>query len=446
MAHIVADRVQETTTGTGTGNLTLAGNATGFRALSAVMVNNDTAFVCIKGQTGSEWEVGLMTWTTGNILVRTDAGTLAGSAGAGTRTTFSAGTKDVFITSPAITQNFGVLAPASITSDQNNYNPTGLGFANILTLTNDNVRYITGLAGGFPGRRLTLHLLETAQGPIILRDESASSTAANRFNLPARRLFIWPGDSIDLFYDPVTSRWDMLGAKTSVVTNDDLIEEFDEFYTGVLGTGTATEAGESIGRLDWRVTANGTAANTSPQGVALHPGIIRLVTGATAGNDTRLHLGNAATDDIFRAQDIQYMATLVRPVDITSDRIKFGIGVDLGDGTVGAWGTDGVFFEFDTATNANWRVITRAASTNTLNTSAIAPANADWDQLEAFRLTNGNWSFWINETLIATHSTNLPTTVMVNLGWFVETQAAALRSLEIDWVRFRTARLGQRFT
>ena len=444
MAHITADRVQETTTGTGVSNLTLAGAATGFRTFGSVMANNDTCFYCIKGQSGSEWEVGLGTYVSATpALART---TVIASSNAGAAVNFSAGTKDVFITSPAIAQGHGVLSPASITGDQNDYNPTGLGLANILALTNDNVRYITGLAGGFPGRRITLHVLETAQGPSILRDESTASAAANRFNLPARRVFLWPGDTIDLFYDPVTSRWDTVGHASSVVGGDDLIDEFDEFYAGVSGTGTATEAGENIGRLEWRMTANGTAASTSPQGVAGHPGIIRLVTGATSGNDTRLHLGNAATDDIFRAQDIQYMATLVRPIDITSNRIKFGLGVDLADGTVGAWGADGVFFEFDTATNANWRTITRAASTNTLNTSGVALANNDWDQLEAFRLTNGNWSFWINETLIATHTTNLPTTVLVNLGWFVETQTTALRSLEIDWVRFRTARLGQRFT
>lgn len=442
MAHIVASRVQETSISTGVGNIALGGAATGMRAFSAVMANNDTTYYLIRNQANGEWEEGFGTWQTGNTLVRTTP--LNGSAA--TPVNFTSGTKDVFITSPAIVQSWGVLNPASITADQNDYNPTGLGTANVLALTNDNVRYITGLAGGYPGRRITLHVLESAQGPIILRDESASSTAANRFNLPARRVFLWPGDTIDLFYDPVTSRWDTVGHTASMVTGDDLLDEFDEFYSGVSASGAATEAGENIGRLEWRQTANGTAASTSPQGVAGHPGIIRLVTGATSGNDTRLHLGNAATDDIFRAQDIQYMATLVRPIDITSNRIKFGLGVDLGDGAVGSWGTDGVFFEFDTATNANWRVITRAASTNTLNTSGIALANNDWDQLEAFRLTNGNWSFWINETLIATHSTNLPTTTMVNMGWFVETQTTALRSLEIDWVRFRTARLGQRFT
>lgn len=93
MAHILADRVKETTTTTGTGTLALAGAASGFRAFSAVLANNDTCLYAIVG--GAEWEVGLGTWTTGNNLART---TVLASSNAGAAVNLSAGTKDVFIT------------------------------------------------------------------------------------------------------------------------------------------------------------------------------------------------------------------------------------------------------------------------------------------------------------------------------------------------------------
>jgi len=94
MAHILVDRVKETTTTTGTGTVALVGAVTGFRAFSAVMANNDTTLYAIVGQTPGQWEVGLGTWLTGNSLARTTP--IAGSAA--TPVNFSAGTKDVFQT------------------------------------------------------------------------------------------------------------------------------------------------------------------------------------------------------------------------------------------------------------------------------------------------------------------------------------------------------------
>jgi hypothetical protein len=98
MALVLADRVKETTTTTGTGTVTLAGAATGFQSF-AVVGNANTTYYTIAGQTGSEWEVGIGTYTlSGTTLSRT---TVLASSNAGSLVNFSAGTKDVFVTYPA---------------------------------------------------------------------------------------------------------------------------------------------------------------------------------------------------------------------------------------------------------------------------------------------------------------------------------------------------------
>ena len=51
MAFVVADRVQETTTTTGTGTVTLAGAVTGFQSFSAIGNGNST-FYTIADQSG----------------------------------------------------------------------------------------------------------------------------------------------------------------------------------------------------------------------------------------------------------------------------------------------------------------------------------------------------------------------------------------------------------
>lgn len=62
MALVIADRVKETTTTTGTGTVTLNGAVTGYVAFSAVMANSDVTYYCIEHQTLDEWEVGYGTW------------------------------------------------------------------------------------------------------------------------------------------------------------------------------------------------------------------------------------------------------------------------------------------------------------------------------------------------------------------------------------------------
>ena len=96
MALVVKDRVQETSTTTGTGTFTLAGAVSGFQSFS-VIGNANTTYYAIVG--GTEWEVGLGTYTSsGTTLARN---TILESSNGGTAVNFSAGTKNVFVTYPA---------------------------------------------------------------------------------------------------------------------------------------------------------------------------------------------------------------------------------------------------------------------------------------------------------------------------------------------------------
>ena len=98
MAFVLADRVKETTTTTGTGTVTLLGASTGFQSFSAIGNGNSTYYT-IAGQTSSEWEVGIGTYTSsGTTLSRT---TVLSSSNSGSLVSFSAGTKDVFVTQPS---------------------------------------------------------------------------------------------------------------------------------------------------------------------------------------------------------------------------------------------------------------------------------------------------------------------------------------------------------
>jgi hypothetical protein len=96
MALVLADRVLETTTTTGSGTITLAGAEPGYQSFSVVGDGNQTYYV-IAGDT--EWEVGIGTYTSSGTTLSRD--TVLSSSDSGNKVTFSAGAKKVFITYPS---------------------------------------------------------------------------------------------------------------------------------------------------------------------------------------------------------------------------------------------------------------------------------------------------------------------------------------------------------
>lgn len=98
-----ADRAKETTTTTGTGNITLAGAVSQFQSLNTAFGTNVWFDYAIVGQTGAEWEVGFGYLSGATTLVR--AQPKEGSSGDATLVNFSAGTKDVFNTISSATLN-----------------------------------------------------------------------------------------------------------------------------------------------------------------------------------------------------------------------------------------------------------------------------------------------------------------------------------------------------
>jgi hypothetical protein len=98
MPLVVKDRVNETSTTTGTGTFTLAGAVTGFQSFSAIG-NGNTTYYAIVLQGGSQWEVGLGTYTSSGTTLSRD--TILASSNSGSAVNFSAGTKNVFCNYPA---------------------------------------------------------------------------------------------------------------------------------------------------------------------------------------------------------------------------------------------------------------------------------------------------------------------------------------------------------
>lgn len=93
---IFVDRVKDTSTTTGTGNVTLSGTPpTGFVDFDAAFGTAGQRFAYCIDSGGAEWEVGIGYLSASTTLVREE---VTASSNAGAAVNFSAGTKTVFNT------------------------------------------------------------------------------------------------------------------------------------------------------------------------------------------------------------------------------------------------------------------------------------------------------------------------------------------------------------
>jgi hypothetical protein len=96
------------------------------------------------------------------------------------------------------------ISPTTISANENDYSPTDITTASVLRLSSDQSRNITGLTGGVDGR--IIKILNVGSNNIVLKDEDANSTAANRFDLP-NDITLSAGDGFEIIYDATSSRW-----------------------------------------------------------------------------------------------------------------------------------------------------------------------------------------------------------------------------------------------
>lgn len=99
MAFVINDRVKETTTTTGTGDITFGGAVQGYETFAAGIGNSNTTYYAIYNPGTTEFEVGLGTLSAdSSTMART---TVISSSNSDNAVNFSAGTKDIFCTLPA---------------------------------------------------------------------------------------------------------------------------------------------------------------------------------------------------------------------------------------------------------------------------------------------------------------------------------------------------------
>ena len=245
MALLVADRVQETTTTTGTGDITLDGAVTGYQTFASALANGDTTYYTIADQTGSNWEVGFGTFTSPSTLART---TILSSSNSSSAVNFTAGTKNVFITYPA---------GRSVLSNSSGAVPVAAGGTSLSTLTANNV-----LLGN--GTSAVQFVAPGTSGNLLTSNGSTWSSTAPTANTELNAM---------LYGDGSDGALTMAASGTVTLTRD-------QYYSSVAWPSASTAVFNPAG---YRIFVSGTLDLTNaPAGAFARPGTSGGA-GATAG-------------------------------------------------------------------------------------------------------------------------------------------------------------------
>lgn len=225
------------------------------------------------------------------------------------------------------------LAPAQITSNKDDYNPTDLSIAETLYLDLDADRVMTGLAGGETDREICI--VNGSAFRLTLSHQNASSSANNRFALPgAADLVVRPLASIRLLWKATLSRWVVSGAGAGWLGVTDLSEN-------VILSGDLTPA---------QLAAN--TNNYNPAGLSLASRLrlstdaSRNLTGLAGGVDGR----------VFVIVNVDVNPLVLKNADTNStaaNRFDFGADVTLGAQQVAIIQYDG--------TDSRWKLIASTA-------------------------------------------------------------------------------------
>jgi len=103
----------------------------------------------------------------------------------------------------------GEITPSTLTSNTDNWSPTGLSSAAAIRVATDASRNLTGLTGGSAGRMMVIHNI--GSNDLVIKHDT-TSTAANRFLCPNDTdLTLQKDASIILRYDSNSARWRVVG-------------------------------------------------------------------------------------------------------------------------------------------------------------------------------------------------------------------------------------------
>ncbi|GAB4486464.1 MAG: hypothetical protein OHK0019_00180 [Saprospiraceae bacterium] len=307
---------------------------------------------------------------------------------------------ELHLTNGTLGTNFHTtISPSQLTATQNDWNPTGLSTAWIIRLSGDaSFRLITGIVAPSFAKRLILH--NTGSDAILLPTQHTGSSAANRFNF-GRDVILFGGKSIEIVYDPTTSRWRLL-SKAGIY--DDVEQNYINYkFVSPVST---TSADYDF----WEVSSTAAASLVAPQsglfgGVSVNTGTSSTGNGYVASKEDFFYTGNSADNATWAYAK----AVIITPSSLSDGSneytLRIGFLTDAGGGNA----NDGVYFRYThSLSSGQWAAVTTAGGSSSATSSGVTVSASSIYLLEVYYLPNTTARFFINGSLVATNTSLIP--------------------------------------
>ncbi len=184
-------------------------------------------------------------------------------------------------------------------------------------------------------------------------------------------------------------------------------------------------------------TVNGANVTSIGASAVNRPGQFQFTTAASSTGTAFIH--NGITQYVFGggAASLEFSLRLTTAISDGTD--SYDVWAGFADTTGGSAQTDGAYFLYDHNTSANWQVVTAKAGTRTTTASSVAAANGTWVKFRIdINAACTSIAFYMDGSLVATHTTNLPDTTSNNSGimfGILKSLGTTARTFALDYVK-----------
>jgi hypothetical protein len=334
----------------------------------------------------------------------------------------------------------GEITPTQLAANTNDYNPTGFATAVRVRLSTDASRDLTGLVPPASPDGLVKIITNVGSNNLVLKNESASSTAANRFTLGAD-LTLTAGKTAILLYDSNTSRWILLATSVDLNTGGGgAATELDVIEQARQRVAWIEDFFSLVDKPNWIPLVTGTAAAVNGFTVGAEDafGIAEVNSGTTTTGESAIVFGHSATVKPVRlGKGILTIEFRIKFPTLSTSTQEYKAEVGLVDDPQSSGANNRVWMEYDRTSALFWTMITSSGGTNsTLDTSSTV--GTGWTRIKIeVNAAASLVTFYVDGVSVGTRTANIPTGVdLFPAVTMFKTAGTTARTILVDYVAF----------
>ena len=182
-----------------------------------------------------------------------------------------------------------------------------------------------------------------------------------------------------------------------------------------------------------------------------HPGVVPIWVDAANSKMNLQRVGVPSDHNVvYTGQGYIQFKTVIKVFDLATAIEDYQFTFGLGDfGIFSSFpGSDAIYFQYNRSASTNWTAVTKASNVTTTSSGTFPAVDTNW-HVFMFEINPAGTlvSFYIDNTLIGTSSTNIPTAGM-GIGYInykTASAASVLQEIQVDYCKYANQLTTSRF-